>query len=44
MFVEAVEPSLVTGMVGWWQYNPPFTLPFVRRNELSLEIEDVLSY
>lgn len=25
------------------QYNPPFTLPFMRRNELWLEIEDVFS-
>jgi len=25
------------------QFNPPFTLPFMRRNELSLEIEYVLN-
>jgi hypothetical protein len=25
------------------QYNPPFTLPFMRRNELALEIEDVFT-
>ena len=24
-----------------WQYNPPFTLPFQRRNEIALEVENI---
>lgn len=37
-FLEECYQCLILGFLNL-QYNPPFTLPFTRRNEIALEVE-----